>query len=70
MNRIVSDFSQSAPHVCAQSHTSAFSSEAIADGLLADMQALIAERTARQRHFQEVQFCIAEAAGEVVERAV
>jgi hypothetical protein len=69
MNRIVSDFKHPTAHVCAQSHTSAFSSEAIADGLLADMQALIAERTARQRYYQDHQFCIAEAAGEVVERA-
>jgi hypothetical protein len=70
MNRIVSDFSQSAPHVRAPSHTSAFSSEAIADGLLADMQALIADRTARQRYYRDHQFCIAEAAGEVVAREV
>jgi hypothetical protein len=70
MNRIVSDFTQPAPRVCAQSHTSAFSSEAIADGLLADMKAIVAMQTARQRYYQDHQFCIAEAAGEVVARAV
>lgn len=67
MNRIVSDFKQSPARVCAQSHTSAFSSEKIADSLIAS--ANVAALTARMRAFAEVRFCIAEASGEAVGRA-